>query len=527
MMLILLFINLFTILISSQCVPFTLNNTECSFLNRTTYYNIFNIPESILFDYISLQISDVRMIQPLECRRALIWYICSQAFPICGDIGPCSTDYDSCMQINDACNGVFSLNCSSDNCNIKYELENPIPVLTCLQSNNVTIPCCPTPFEMDSEGECILACNYNLPYFFPPNYDMVQHVCQIIFYIIVWIGLLFMIFVYAPLVISFWKPFPQYLLPSALLFEYLYLQTLIWELYDDDYLCGNEDQLIKGSLDFLASYRCVFQAGFSFLFLFLGDCYTLLLSISIFLRTMSMSNKKYELWNKYLIDYNHIVQAIIWAISISIFISVLVIGLTMPVTSIEDPLVVQFSYGGYLHCYPSVDRNGFVFYFTYLIRTIVIGTSMLLLVLALILFTNMKQLFILQWRLLIFIFHNLIIQCIFEILTYYLNPIWLTKIITTATEYPQCVATHPRDPAPICPTDPISNGWYLHFYFLLRSTSIIIFCTYVYATNYYYRLWWWILITERRIFTQSDITSSQVRITNDTSNNSKPNKENV
>jgi hypothetical protein len=277
-MILLLFISL----ISTQCVPFTLQDTECSYLGKASYYNTFNVSQATIFNYIALQISDLRMIQPAECRRALVWYSCSLAFPSCTDTGPCSLDYSSCMAINEACTGLFNLTCPPNNCNLTTELhlDQSVPVLTCLDSNRTTIPCCPSPFAMD--GECILKCGYNLPYFFPPGYGTVQKVCQILFYIIVWMGFIFMIYVYAPLVISFWKPFPQYLLPLALLFEYLYLQTLLWELYDEDYFCGNNMSLLTGVLQFMASYRCVFQAGFSFLFLFLSDCYTLILAISIF-----------------------------------------------------------------------------------------------------------------------------------------------------------------------------------------------------------------------------------------------------
>ena len=329
-----------------------------------------------------------------------------------------------------------------------------------------------------------------------------------------------MIFIYVPLLSSFWKSFPQYLLPLALLFEYLYLQTLIWELYDEDYFCGTNANLLTGVFQFMASYRCVFQAAFSFLFLFLADCYTLILSVSIFLRTMSLYDKRYEMWTLYFINSSYNIHAGIWTVSLSIFISILAVGFAMPATSLDGPLVVEFSYGDYLHCYPSVDRDGFVFYFTYLIRTIVIGTCLLLLAISLTLFTNWRQLFILQWRIIVFMWHHLIIQCCFEILTYYFNPRWLTQIITTATEYPQCVATHPRDLHPECPTDPISQGWYLHFYFNLRALSLIIFCIYVYTTNYYYRLWWWILLTKRRLFTRADIATSRLR--NRTNENQPP-----
>jgi hypothetical protein len=219
------------------------------------------------------------------------------------------------------------------------------------------------------------------------------------------------------------------------------------------------------------------------------------------------------------IKSSYLIHIIIWTVSLSIFISILAVGFAMPVTNFNDPLVIKFSYGGYLHCYPSVDRDNFVFYFTYLIRTIVIGTCLLLLIIALTLFTNWRQLFILQWRIIVFMWHHLIVQSCFEVLTYYFNPLWLKQLITTVTEYPQCVASHPQEPNPTCPTDPISNGWYLHFYFLLRASSLILFCVYVYCTNYYYQLWWWIILTKRRRFTRADIATSRLR---NTSNNNDP-----
>src|SRR5579872_5605375 len=129
-MIILLFISLLATTQCENCVPFTLQNTECSYLDKTTYYNTFNVSQDILFDYISLPISDLRMIQPAECRRALVWYLCSQAFPSCTDTGPCSLDQNSCNQINEACTGLFNLTCPSNNCNLTVTTE-PIPVLTC------------------------------------------------------------------------------------------------------------------------------------------------------------------------------------------------------------------------------------------------------------------------------------------------------------------------------------------------------------------------------------------------------------
>ena len=102
--------------------------------------------------------------------------------------------------------------------------------------------------------------------------------------------------------------------------------------------------------------------------------------------------------------------------------------------------------------------------------------------------------------------HHLLIQVIFEIMTYYFNPLWAIQLLNTVIEYGTCVATNPRNPDPICPTDPISNAWYLHFYFLARSLSLIFFCCYCYVTNYYYRLWWRILLTKGRIATDQDLT---------------------
>ena len=127
--------------------------------------------------------------------------------------------------------------------------------------------------------------------------DMVQYkwVCQILFYIFVWSGLGFLIFVFVPLLISFWKPFPQYLLPLALLFEYLYLQIIIWSLYapsNTEYFCGQNQDIETGTLDFLASNKCIIQAGFSFLFLFLSDCYTFILAPLDF--SKNTKNPKYQ-----------------------------------------------------------------------------------------------------------------------------------------------------------------------------------------------------------------------------------------
>jgi hypothetical protein len=110
---------------------------------------------------------------------------------------------------------------------------------------------------------------------------------QALFYFLVWLGLPFLIFVYVPLWLSFWKLFPHYLLPLTLLFDYLYHQMIIWPIYssDDDFFCGRSKGMVEGTLDLLASLQCVMEAALAFTCLLLSDLYTCILAISIALQS--------------------------------------------------------------------------------------------------------------------------------------------------------------------------------------------------------------------------------------------------
>lgn len=199
----------FALFISSilgACIPYTLDN-EC-YTFTSNYYDSTGIPANIIYNLsIGQLISDSRMISPAQCRRSLIWYLCSLAFPPCNS--SCSIDQPSCNIINTECMGIYNLSCSSlpTDCNRSTDLvqviNHPIPVETCWQSENTTIPCCTYPFIKNNEEECVSQCGYNLPYFFEHGYGTVQVVCQILFYIFVWSGLGFLIFVFVPLLISF------------------------------------------------------------------------------------------------------------------------------------------------------------------------------------------------------------------------------------------------------------------------------------------------------------------------------------
>ena len=181
---------------NETCFEYELENECSSLLNNV---NVNSTIQHILFDSISLNVSDVRMI-PSDCRRPLLWFVCGLMFPRC----PSETieeqfcrQVEGCHQVNEICEPFdLSFDClfpsfeeeEDEECSTKISkeieeaTENGIKVETCLGEQKETIGCCPDPFIVDFEGECIVEC---------PQYEYGERYetsAQITLFVLLWVG---------------------------------------------------------------------------------------------------------------------------------------------------------------------------------------------------------------------------------------------------------------------------------------------------------------------------------------------------
>ena len=182
---------------TTACFEYELEN-ECSSLldysvnaNATTQF--------FLFDLVSLNISDIRML-PSTCRRPLLWYACGQLFPPCpleSEEEILCRQFEGCRQVKEICDeSGFELDCPSfsifgdDNCSnrvaeeIASASEDPIVVETCLDEEKKTIKCCPTPYTVDSGGECVVECPQ---YTYGKTFELAG---MIFFFVLLWLGVI-------------------------------------------------------------------------------------------------------------------------------------------------------------------------------------------------------------------------------------------------------------------------------------------------------------------------------------------------
>lgn len=250
-----------------------------------------------IFDF-TLNISDYRMLieDRAPCRRALIWFLCRLYFPMCEDNQLCFPDTNDCNLVNQICNSTSLLNCttlnllplsgssclnSSSHLSTEWIYNHPIPVTTCLADLNTTIPCCPDPFILGENGECVVRCPQ------PLISDSGEHAFFVISFVLLWIGTVLFLICLIPIVCATkWSVYPNYLIILANAHILLLGHTIAWSSYAGsvtDYLCGGQENNDFG--DSIAAFRtsstCLVQAWFYLFFQFSAILWFILFSLNL------------------------------------------------------------------------------------------------------------------------------------------------------------------------------------------------------------------------------------------------------
>ena len=235
--------------------PYVLDN-ECSV---NIQHNVTSSPEdqATVFDFISLLVSDVRMVTPDTCRRGSLWIVCNLAFPCQGE--DCSVTREDCeYAFKDCPPSDSTLNCSSfpsedeekrrywggeekgwvfDERNgasgdsywvtVEESSQIPNPVTTCLGEDGDDIECCIEPYTMDrNTEECVLKC---------PAYPFGETRFKAMTYThfaLLWVATIMVVIALFPL--CFLKQtltFPKYAMPAALIASVLWLHNEMWAVY--------------------------------------------------------------------------------------------------------------------------------------------------------------------------------------------------------------------------------------------------------------------------------------------------------
>ena len=309
---------------AADCIPYSLQN-ECSFVVGHRVSSL--LPQALLFDsFLALPISDVRMV-PALCRRAFIWYLCHLAFPSCeSDGGTCVisdeacdlavtecdsyfnvTQFVQCAQGEDRRRSKFSTSLFSshssfspahdtsfgaqflrsaispvcfDNLTVDYLEETSIPVTTCITNiPNTSVSCCPTPFVMASNGECVLPC---MQYVFGADKENAWADAALA---MVWAGTVIYGVGLAPnLALTRWWAYPSVVIHCAEVSVLLLSHTMVWGCYQgtQDFVCGSgiNDFMQAYFYVFLPSSKCIAQSFFDSFFT---------LSIVVWLSVLSFS----------------------------------------------------------------------------------------------------------------------------------------------------------------------------------------------------------------------------------------------
>jgi hypothetical protein len=229
--------------------------------------------QPILFNILSLPISDVRMI-PSSCRRPLLSFLCNYYF-----VGSCSNStgfgciplQSICEEVNTVC-GTSIFNCTEMYANINktqcdINTTTPIPVLTCLSAEDQITECCASPYKLDRyTKECVIGCPPDVLFYKEEDvWDF-----QIFYFSLLMLGFAVLI----PAAI------PMFLIPDFLLFpRYIHIilavNALLAGLFDNfsffdgrrEYLCGDEDDFLVAYSKLSVSPICRFQFFFIIFFL--------------------------------------------------------------------------------------------------------------------------------------------------------------------------------------------------------------------------------------------------------------------
>jgi len=501
----------------SQCFEYTLQN-ECAEVVDETW-----VPKDMqddVFELIQMNISDTRMFAP-ECRRSLIWVLCSYAFGggddcdsndfIHGD----SNDYsNSCEEVNERCGGPL-LNCygtaasgksgvvlkSGESFSFPSSIP-PIAVETCLQDPDTTITCCPDPFTRSLNTlECVVQCP-------PVIYDR-QFGLLVANYICFCLSLLILIFSLVPYIfIPQLRVFPKYGLALSMLYMILMSICLNWGLLAgvELYVCGSDRE--SGSYtEFLESGRCAAQLTMWTFFMF-GALYWFTL-VNMYLHNL-VFNSEPPLFKPFFAflarlarvdDPNHRRNEIL--IHVGCLSMALILSLACSLSTFYTDSTVATIPAYY--CAHEAASAGYLFWALF---CCMYGT--VLIVYFITLFALLRKGWVLlRFHLRIILFFGVsFIQFFIYALTAFYFRTQTDEWALYQQDYAECVALNPRNSEELCELEEDGNFWWFVLVMLAGSAWPGIWGIIGFVSTQTAMRWWWTLITKREIVRGLESTAS-------------------
>ena len=443
------------------CFSFQLEN-ECSEVIQRTF--IPKEEQENEWKQIEMQISDIRMLN-YDCRRPLVWFLCSSVFGECGSENQTDTDINPslCEEVNEECGGDI-LDCSNDQSpfvlsrivsSLPSSFSSPIPVITCLENPNTHIECCPDPYTLSSiTEECVISC--------PPTFYKEQEGLLIANYVFFFFSFGVLILAFIPYIfLPELRVFPKYALAMSMLYMLCFSICLNWSLFVgvEFYVCGSERE--SGSFyDFVESSRCTIQQAFWTFFTFSSFFWFAL--VNIFLHNLVHQNEPPHL--KKLFGFfakltrtdapdhrrNEILVHVVCFIFAGSFS--LICSLSSRFTDNAVPAIPAF------YCTYRADHAGWVFWSFYLS---VYGSILALYFLTL--FALIRKGWVLlrfHVRIVLFFGISFVQFFIFALTAFYFRT-GIDDWPVFQTEYAECVATRPREAGKSgCELEDDGNFWW-------------------------------------------------------------------
>jgi hypothetical protein len=515
------------ICIDAQCYNYTLDN-ECSFVVGSSVETSPEYQED-LFSSFALNVSDIRMV-PSICRRTVLWFYCNLIFKgYCEDddfdnlgvseSSGCIPNRYSCDQMNDDCS-VGIVNCDllytfisneTRRCeteDLEISVSNSIAVSTCLESQNMSIECCPSPFHQHSKTkECVLQCKPPIGIFFEEDQKLISIVSMALSIV----GLVVIIIGIFPLFFSNQLfEFPRYviiLVCLSLSISFFELNISIF-VGRKEFLCGDEEDFAVATDELIRDRSCQTVMGLYVLLSLTGFCWYLVLSLVCF---------SYVFGNRYrflsylspLHPQNTAVQIGIWVIILTILVFEVLFNVINSISNPQDYIVFHPTV---YSCLPNILETG---YYSYIIPLIIIGAiSGPITVISMVsVMCRSFTLFILNWRAFVSLLNLFFVYILFVGMSAYVYPY---NFKNPLIDYAECVANHPRNTTE-CDIDNFDpNPFWLEFLFYtyLPFTSILVSFVTLWSQPYLI-FWWSTVLTQCRIPQSIEFGSIQT--------NSKPN----
>ena len=132
-------------------------------------------------------------------------------------------------------------------------------------------------------------------------------------------------------------------------------------------------------------------------------------------------------------------------------------------------------------------------------------------------FSSNRQILYYQWRTFVFAFQSIVFYIFVQITFYYFGASQWNAYKTLA-DYPQCVATNPRNPSPPCYPLHYNGFWYFSLFCAQLYGWMILFSLYVYWSNPIMWQWWGLLLRTRAWPKREDIFATGQSLTTATLN---------